>query len=205
MPGFGPFKSPFDALMKACPFLLSLPHAVGQRLDETDPAHELSWHQSTEYCAWVYYTPDDNYEMSWVITPDVQDEIAARHCSLPPRVHDSRYPDDSIRYVYAIHTHPFPEKGRLSEGDILYILRQGERHGRAFVNREGIIKLANIAFFRKPGLDGQHCSSFYQYTPMTGELQEWTLGEDSTWKVDDYGRVTSWRNERGELKVKIVK
>src|SRR5690606_28980440 len=62
MPGFGPFDSFADALIAACPLILSLPRATAGRRDEQ--GFNVRWRVSAEYCAWMYYTPDDKYEMS---------------------------------------------------------------------------------------------------------------------------------------------
>jgi hypothetical protein len=58
MPGVGPFNKFSDALMAACPVILSKPHATSGR--PTDENFKLRWTLSQEYCAWIYYTPDHN-------------------------------------------------------------------------------------------------------------------------------------------------
>ena len=83
MPGFGPFRTYFDAIAKACPVLLSLPNAIASRQDRRDEGYRLAWDQSTEYCAWIYYTPVGDYELSWIATPEVQADPGSRTCSLP--------------------------------------------------------------------------------------------------------------------------
>ena len=52
MPGFGPFPTYSDAVLAACPLILSLPNAV--TVQPSNPNFKLYWKLSTEYCAWIY-------------------------------------------------------------------------------------------------------------------------------------------------------
>lgn len=70
MPGFGPFSNFSDALLAACPLILGKPHAMAGR--PTDENFRLRWKLSQEYCAWLYYTPDDKYEMSMLVAETMQ-------------------------------------------------------------------------------------------------------------------------------------
>jgi hypothetical protein len=94
MPDFGPFQKYSDALLAACPYILSLPNAVTPQ--PHTPNFKLYWGLSQEYCAWIYHTPDGKYEMSMLATPTVQNDSRRRSCYLPPQVRDSRYPEESL-------------------------------------------------------------------------------------------------------------
>ncbi|NOK36392.1 hypothetical protein HMI49_24605 [Corallococcus exercitus] len=59
---FGPFDVAADALSAACPLILSKPNASVVALQEAQP--EVALRMATEYCAWLYATPDGRYEMS---------------------------------------------------------------------------------------------------------------------------------------------
>ena len=63
MKGFGPFDSFSDALQAACPMILSKPNATMGHLQDTAP--DLAFRVSTEYCAWLYYTPDHKRVLRW--------------------------------------------------------------------------------------------------------------------------------------------
>ncbi|MBN1207763.1 MAG: hypothetical protein JXB05_23060 [Myxococcaceae bacterium] len=113
MPGFGPFDSYSDALLAACPVILSKPNATAGRPGGQD--FQLRWRISSEYCAWLYYTPDHKYEMS-MLTDQARPNLGDRKtCNLPPFVDDPRYPPASLKYIFALHNHPFED--RLSDYD----------------------------------------------------------------------------------------
>lgn len=200
MPQVGPFKTPFEALIAACPRLLSLPNAVADRPSSFN--YRLYWDVSTEYCAWIYYTPAKAYEMSWIGFSETQSDSGRRSCDLPPYVSDARYPDENIRYVLAIHSHPVPNA--LSKGDISYIIAAGRKHGLAFNNEDGQIKLSVIAFFTQGGRDHISCDGFFQYTPLTGELLKWTKTSQGEWQSETEGTV-QYRWNNGHLDVDVAK
>lgn len=200
MPKAGPFETYFDALLDACPRMLSLPNAVADRPDSFN--YRLYWDVSTEYCAWIYYTPAKMYEMSWIGTNETQDESRRRNCDLPPYVSDQRYADDDIRYVLAIHSHPVPNE--LSKGDIGYIIAAGKKHGLAFNNKEGQIRLGIIAFFTRGDRDRVSCDGFFQYAPMTGELLKWSKTAQGEWTSEKEGTV-QYRWNDGKLEIDVIK
>jgi hypothetical protein len=200
MPRTGPFKTHMDALLDACPRLLSLPNAVGGR--QEGPFTTLGSQDrfqfkryvdvSTEYCAWIYYTPHGVYEMSWVGTNTEQPDSKLRNCNLPHYVSDPRYPDSEIMYVFAIHTHPVP--GELTRGDIEYIIRVGEKHGKTFYTPAGPVNLGIIAFTSNSTGGKVTCDGFFQYTPFTGELQRWTRNQDGQWRPEKMGKIAyEWK------------
>jgi hypothetical protein len=201
MPRAGPFKKPFEALIAACPRILSLPNAVAGRPDAFN--YRLYWDISTEYCAWIYYTPAGLYEMSWIGTNEAQSDKQRRNCDLPPYVSDSRYPDEQIRYVLAIHGHPVPNE--LSKGDLGYIIEAGRRHGLAFTSKDGQVKLGIVAFFTEGDRSNIRCDGFFQYTPFTGELLKWTRSEQSEWESEKIGTVRYKWNADGRLEIDIIK
>jgi hypothetical protein len=207
MPKAGPYKTYVEALFDACPRLLSLPNAVGGR---QDGPHTVMGRQegfyfkryvdvTTEYCAWVYYTPQGMYEMSWVGTDEEQSDSKLRHCNLPRYVHDPRYRDEEIMYVFAIHGHPAPSE--LTEGDVAYIIKAGEEHGKAFYNKDGQIHLGIIAFYSKGEGKKVSCDGFFQYTPFTGELQKWSRDESGEWRTEKMGKITYEWKEDGSLDI----
>jgi hypothetical protein len=62
MPAFGPFDTASDALISACSLMLKQPHATAGRSSNMN--FRLRWELSQEYCAWIYYTPEDRFELS---------------------------------------------------------------------------------------------------------------------------------------------
>src|SRR5688572_28636892 len=74
-PMLGPFDSPEDALIAACNKILSKPHATAGRKDH--PHFEVRWRVSSEYCAWMYYTPDEKYVVS-KLTDQTSEDPALR-------------------------------------------------------------------------------------------------------------------------------
>jgi hypothetical protein len=202
MPKVGPFKTYFDALMDACPRMLSLPNAVADRPESFN--YRLYWDTSTEYCAWIYYTPTGLYELSWIGTNESQKDPRRRSCDLPPYVSDPRYPDDQIRYVFAIHSHPVPTE--LSKGDLRYIIEAGRKHGLVFNNKDGQINLGIIAFFTKGNRNNIRCDGFFQYFPFTGELLKWTPNEQAGWKAEKQGTAQyKWNNGGLEINEDKIK
>ena len=81
MPGFGPFDSRMEALHAACPLISrSLARWRGTRSDQN---FEVRWRMASEYCAWLYFTPDQKYEMSMLVEDTSQDDLLKRSCRLP--------------------------------------------------------------------------------------------------------------------------
>ena len=189
MPDFGPFQTYSDALLAACPKILSLPHAVASR--PSDPNFELRWSLSKEYCAWIYYTPDGLYEMSMLTTRPFQDDPRRKRCDLPSLVQDSRYSDDSLGYVFVVHNHPVGNE--LSHDDIRFIAGQGSIHGFMVKTHEREVPLGIVAFFARTDMGKAICAGFFIYMPVTGEISKWTADEHGNWKKEPYGKVT-WKN-----------
>ena len=143
MPDFGPFESYSDALMAACPLILSKPNATAGWAESQD--FQLRWRVSSEYCAWLYYTPDHKYEMS-MLTDQTKPTLGDKKtCYLPPVVEDSRYPPASLKYIFALHNHPFQD--RPSDNDIGFMASMGLMHGFETDTKNGKVRLAIIAFF----------------------------------------------------------
>ncbi|WNG19849.1 hypothetical protein F0U63_38145 [Cystobacter fuscus] len=191
MPGFGPFDSYSDALIAACPRILSKPHATAGRAQAQD--FQLRWRVSREYCAWLYYTPDHKYEMSMLTDQSRPDGLdRKKSCVLPFHVEDQRYPPGSLEYVFALHNHPYA--ARLSDDDIQSIVSKGRLHGFEAETHEGKVKLAVIAFFSNSA-DTEHptCDGFFQYIPLTSQLLKWTQAQGE-WRCQQTGTVR-WLNE----------
>ncbi|HYO58830.1 hypothetical protein [Archangium sp.] len=184
---FGPFDSFSDALKAACPLILSKPNASVVHLQERDP--ELALRVSTEYCAWLYYTPEHKYELSMLT--DVPLPGSALHgaasCLLPPNVDDPRYPPSSIKYIFLLHNHPFA--GELSEVDINFTVAMANAHELVVEAGSRTISLSVVAFFSN-SKDSQNptCDGFYQYAPATRELLQW-INTKGDWQKNKVGTV----------------
>ncbi|WP_224240256.1 hypothetical protein [Hyalangium gracile] len=191
MPGFGPYATYPEALLAACPIILSKPHATAGRLGAQN--FELRWRLSNEYCGWVYYTPDHQYELSMLTDQAVPDPANRwKNCKLPPFVSDPRYPADSLQYILAIHNHPFEDI--LSERDIRFIVEMGKLHGFESKTQATTTRLAIIAFFsRSDALESPPCDGFFEYIPFTGALAKWTRAGEK-WRKEQLGSV-KWIND----------
>jgi len=189
MTDFGPFASFEDALNEACPLILSKPNASVSHIK--DP--ELALRVSTEYCAWLYYTPDDKYRMSMLTDQsDVGDLLTKRRtCRLPAFVDDRRYPPHSLKYIFALHNHPFG--GPLSLADMHQIIAFANTHEWVVETKDGKIPIAIVAFFsRSDDHSKPTCDGFYQYTPETRYLLQFNRAQEG-WRRDEIGQVT-WIN-----------
>jgi hypothetical protein len=186
MVGFGPYDSFSDALIAACPVILSKPHAIVGHIK--DP--KLALRLSAEYCAWLYYTPDDKYEMSMLTDQSSPGDVLARRrsCRLPDDVDDRRYPPQSLKYIFALHNHPFG--GPLSLADMQRIIALANIHEWTVDTKGGKIPIAIIAFF-STSTDPANptCDGYYQYVPETRALLKWShTGGD--WLRETMGTVT---------------
>lgn len=183
---FGSFDSYMDALSEACSLIMSKPNAsVGHIKDP-----ELALRVSTEYCAWLYYMPDGKYRMSMLTDQSEADDIQRRRrtCKLPRFVDDQRYSPWDIKYVFALHNHPFG--GPLSQGDMHEIISWAKFHEWVVETKDGKIPIAIVAFFsdqERPGCDG-----FYQYTPETRDMRRF-IRMGGGWSWTQIGKVT-WIN-----------
>ena len=190
MEDFGRFESFTDALDKACDVILSKPHA--SVVDIRDP--ELALRVADEYCAWLYYASDEKYHMSMLTNQSDGDEALTRKktCRLPAFVDDPRFPSWSIKYVFALHNHPFG--GPLSLADLKRIIAFANTHEWVVDTKDGKVPLAMVAFFSNTGSENARCDGFYQYTPETRELVKFTQTQGE-WFREDIGRVT-WVDEK---------
>lgn len=197
MPGLGPFKTPADAIQAACPVILNKPHATAGR--PTDENFNLYWQMSQEYCAWVYYTPDHQYEISWLAAGKAQNDNHKRTCDLPSVVDDSRYAAASLGYLIVLHNHPY--ENVLSDGDIRFIIDMAVEHGLTVQTHSGVLPISIIAFYSNSETEqGPGCDGFFQYIPATGELLKWTH-DRGRWGQNTLGRVvwttgTTYRIDR---------
>jgi hypothetical protein len=112
-------------------------------------------------------------------------------CALPPFVDDPRYPATSLKYIFALHNHPF-EDG-FSENDIRRIVDYGVLHGFEVDTKFKKVQLGIIAFFSSSGdLEHPTCDGFFQYVPAVKELLKWTHVR-GLWKPKRLGTV-EWLN-----------
>lgn len=190
MPGFGPFESYTQALMAACPLILSKPNATAGRVGSQD--FQIRWRVSSEYCAWLYYTPVHQYEMT-MLTDQAEPNLGDRKmCFLPPLVDDPRYPPTSLKYIFALHNHPFQD--RLSDNDINLIAQMGLLHGFENDTRDGKVRLAIIAFFSSSNdFESPTCDGFFEYVPATTEMVKWVHSQDD-WRMEQVGLVKRQAN-----------
>jgi hypothetical protein len=189
---FGSFDSFSDALKATCPLILSKPNASVAHLQEKDPA--LALRVATEYCAWLYYTPEHKYELSMLTDVPVPGSAlqGAASCLLPPNVADPRYPPSSIKYIILLHNHPF--SGEISKPDINFAIAMANAHALFVEVGNRTVPLSVVAFFSN-SKDSQSptCDGFYQYIPATHELKKWsnTRGD---WREKRIGTV-NWLND----------
>jgi len=122
MKDFGPFDAYADALKAACPLILSKPNATVGYLQDLNP--ELAQRVATEYCAWLYYTPEHKYEMSMLANLSRPDDSVThkKSCILPTFVSDPRYERGELKHIFALHNHPFGSD--LSPLDLHFIEEQ---------------------------------------------------------------------------------
>jgi hypothetical protein len=177
MKNFGPFDSYADALKAACPLILSKPNATVGYLQNSNP--ELARRTATEYCAWLYYTPEHKYEMSMLTDLSRPEDIVTgkKSCILPPFVSDARYAPGDLRYIFALHNHPYGSI--LSPQDIQFIEDMASIHEWSIKTKDGRqIMLSIIAFFsRSKDPAAPSCDGFYQYVPATRSMTLWTQRE----------------------------
>lgn len=184
MPGFGPFDSYSDALLSACSLILSKPNANAGRVGDQD--FQLRWRVSNEYCAWLYYTPEHKYEMSMLTDQHKLDDLHGRRsCLLPSFVKDSRYPQASLKYIFALHNHPYGST--ISKDDVRIIVAEGAQHGLEISTKDGVSQLSIIAFFSNRATEPS-CDGFHQYIPSTHQILRWTK-TNKKWQCKQTGRV----------------
>ncbi|WP_223754934.1 hypothetical protein [Myxococcus sp. RHSTA-1-4] len=122
-----------------------------------------------------------------------------RTCLLPSQVEDSRYPASSIKYVYALHNHPYGSA--LSKSDIRFIVQEGAMHGFESQTREGVVRLSIVAFFSHD-VANPTCDGFHQYVPVTGQLMRWTQTR-GRWSCEQTGRV-EWSGDGMDFAIKTA-
>lgn len=196
-PMLGPFDSYSDALLAACRRIFSKPNASAGRRDH--PEFTTRWRVSSEYCAWLYYTPDQHYVVSKLTDQSRVDPLQrSKNCLLPSEVDDPRYPAGSIKYIYALHNHPYGSA--LSDDDIRFIVAEGATRGFESETKDGRLRLSIVAFFSS-GTEEPSCDGFHQYIPLTGQLLKWTSLQGG-WRCERTGFVV-W-HEGSELDFSIT-
>lgn len=176
---------------------MSKPNATAGRMDQQD--FSTRWRAATEYCAWIYYTPEHKYVISKLTDQSsVDPALRTKKCALPPEVEDARYPADSLKYIYAIHNHPY--NNVLSEDDIRFIARAGVQHGFMAETKDGPLRLSTVAFFAD-GVVDPTCEGFHQYTPGDDRIFTWTRAE-GRWECRQTARIVLGR---GEFDFSVIK
>ncbi|MCY1075560.1 hypothetical protein [Archangium lansingense] len=189
MPGFGSFDTYSDALLAACSLILSKPNANAGRVGEQD--FPLRWRISSEYCAWLYYTPERKYEMSMLTDQHNLDDLEGkRSCLLPSYVKDPRYPPESLKYIFALHNHP--HGSTISRDDIRLIVAKGAKHGFGSSTKDGVLQLSIVAFFSNKATEPS-CDGFHQYIPAAHQIRKWskTAGQ---WHCEQTG-IVDWHTD----------
>jgi hypothetical protein len=171
--------------------ILSKPHAtVGHIADKN-----LALRLSTEYCAWLYYTPAHQYELSMLsdLSAPGAHLNGKNTCYLPPTVDDPRYAPADLMYIFAIHNHPFA--GEISEDDVHLAVEMANAHKWFVKTKDTEVHFSVIAFFSK-STDGEKpsCDGFYQYAPATDDLWLWT-NADGKWGRRKVGTVV-WTGDK---------
>ncbi|MFL5350511.1 MAG: hypothetical protein ACJ8AT_37550 [Hyalangium sp.] len=191
---FGPFDSFADALEAACPRILTKPnatmlHLLGNNSNPDRQDLKTALRFATEYCDWLYYTPDHKYKLSMIsnLEEPGDDLNMTATCKLPPSVDDPAYSPNSIKYIFYLHNHPFA--GELSDRDINLAVEMANAHELVVDTKNQKVPFAVIAFFSN-ARDGEKptCDGFYQYIPATRELLRWTQSEGH-WKGTKTGIV----------------
>jgi hypothetical protein len=166
----GPFDSYQDALIAACNKIVRKPHATAGRKDH--PQFQVRWRVSSEYCAWLYYTPDDKYSVSKLTDQTLEDPaLRSKQCFLPSIVDDQRYPAGSIKYVYALHNHLYDD--RISERDIKFIVGEAGEHAVEVKTKNGALQISMVAFLAND-FENPTCDGFYQYIVATSQILKWS-------------------------------
>jgi hypothetical protein len=188
------FDSYTEALFAACRKVFTKPRSSagrrppGTALREEQDAFKLRRQVSTEYCAWMYYTPDNKYTISLLTDYSKPDPTGTtKRCFLPDVVKDSRYPPESIQYIVVLHNHTFDTP--LSDYDVSWIVSQGKIHGFEPKSKNGNPRLSVVAFFSNAH-DKPTCDGFYMYTPYTGKILKWTR-DDKQWACSQT-HVVKW-------------
>jgi hypothetical protein len=170
------FDSYQSALLASCQKIISKPRTTAGRRDSQ--GFDTRWRIGTEYCAWIYYTPDSKYVLSKLTDQRrVGLPQESKKCALSSYVDDQRFPADSIKYIVALHNHLNDDV--LSPDDLSFLLDQGVTHG---LGGNGSVQLSAVAFFSND-VESPRCDGFYQYLPLTGQILKWT-------------RVTRWMCEQ---------
>ncbi|HYH95181.1 hypothetical protein [Hyalangium sp.] len=183
--GFGPFESFPKALDATCSLVLSKPNAAVGHIKDVD----VALRRATEYCAWLYYTPEQRYELSMLTDLEAPgDQLHGKaSCLLPWRVDDPRYAPENIKYLFYVHNHALV--GELSDRDIRLAVEMANIHGWVVETGGGRVPVAVIAFISTSG-EGERptCDGAYQYIPATSELLKWTKTGEA-WHREKTGTV----------------
>jgi hypothetical protein len=192
-PGIGPFTTYWDALLAACPLILGQRNATAGRTDDT--SFPVRWRVSNEYCAWLYYTPDQKYDLSYLVeSTEALRANGEKGCRAPAFVDDPRYPPRSLKYLYFLHNHPATPTN-ISEEDIAAVAKIARIHGGFVQTAEGSIPVSIVAFISNSHPPQQlSCDGFYEYSHGSTEVLKWAPDDLGQWQKTKVGTV-SWTNE----------
>lgn len=194
------FDSYNEALFATCQKILEKPHSSAGRkppetaLREEQDEFKLRWRISTEYCAWMYYTPDGKYVVSKLTDQTKpQPTDTSKRCFLPSTVDDPRFPPGSIKYIFVLHNHP--DDTPISKDDVIYIVSQGLKHGFTIPTKDGNLRLSIIAFFSNSHANPT-CDGLYIYSPDAGRILKYTR-ELGQWRCEQT-HIVEWDWDENE-------
>lgn len=97
--------------------------------------------------------------------PKPDDLVSGRKtCVLPKFVNDPRYEPGDLKYIFALHNHPFGKQ--LSLADLHFIEAMASQHDWKTETIHGDISLSIIAFFSQSrGSEAPTCDGFHQFQP----------------------------------------
>lgn len=202
-PGQGPFETYWEALLAACPLILSQKNATAGY--EGDQKFEVRWGLSKEYCAWLYYTTDDKYELSYVVeSAEPIRNNYERGCRAPAFVSDKRYLPSSLRYLYFLHNHPSIPTN-ISEQDVLTVVQIANMHGGFVETKEGKLPVGVIAFVSNSYIARpDSCDGFYEYTHGSTEVVRWSPDEEGRWRRVKAGTVIWNTTKTGKKEPRVI-
>lgn len=192
-PGLGPFLTSWDALLAACPLILGQRNATAGRSDDT--SFPVRWRISNEYCAWLYYTPTHQYELSYLVeSTEPLRANGEKGCRAPAFVENPRYPPRSLQYLYFLHNHPATPTN-ISEEDITAVAKIARIHGGSVQTEQGAVPVSIVAFISNAHPpEPFSCDGFYEYSHGSTEVLKWTPDAQGQWHKTPVGTV-HWTSE----------
>jgi hypothetical protein len=125
------------------------------------------------------------YELSMLTDRSEPGDVLTgrKSCVLPAFVNDARYASSDLKYIIALHNHPFGTQ--ISERDMRFIEAMASVHEWVITTRNhGQVLLSIVAFFSRSKAPGAPtCDGFYQYIPAARAMVRWTRTQEK-WKQE---------------------